>query len=169
MQNISFKDWLNAQESSPFTRSRFMAIMGLGPDIPDASLNSHSTAPPWMFEKIKKKKKKKDKKKKIDEIVKSPTYSFDDFIKKAEELHKLFDELGKKKSEDEKKSKEEDKKKPKEDKKKPDRQSKKDIENKFTDNEIIKQKPSEGKRASFAVQKKKETSTKSKEIEDEKN
>lgn len=168
MQNISFKDWLNAQESSPFTRSRFMAIMGLGPDIPDASLNSHSTAPPWMSEKIEKKKKKR-KKKKIDEVAKSPSYSFDDFIKKAEELHKLFDQLGKKKSEDEKKTKEEEKKKPKEDNKKsePKKISKKET----PDNEIFKSKenkPSEDGRISFDVQKKKEIS-KPKKIEDENN
>jgi hypothetical protein len=40
---ITWKEWLAARESSPFTRTRRMADLGLGPDIPDASRHSHST------------------------------------------------------------------------------------------------------------------------------
>jgi hypothetical protein len=45
---FSFKDWLLAQEDSPFDRMRLAAAKGLGPDIPDAEINSRSTAPPWQ-------------------------------------------------------------------------------------------------------------------------
>ena len=59
---IKFSDWLlTAKESSPFTRLRWNAAMGLAPPIPDASINSHSTAAPWMVEKLTKKKKKKSR------------------------------------------------------------------------------------------------------------
>jgi len=61
---IKFSDWLiTAKESSPFTRLRWNAAMGLAPPIPDASIHSRSTATPWMVEKLTKKKKKKKKKK----------------------------------------------------------------------------------------------------------
>lgn len=64
---ISFNDWVAAQESSAFTRLRHDAALGLKPPIPDASINSHSSAPPWQVPKLKgkgKKKKHKHKKKK---------------------------------------------------------------------------------------------------------
>jgi hypothetical protein len=61
---ISFKDWLLSQEDSAFGRTRRAAANGLGPDIPDASINSRSTAPPWMQAKLLKKHKKKVKLKK---------------------------------------------------------------------------------------------------------
>jgi hypothetical protein len=56
---IKFSEWLQAKESSAFTRTRRAAILGLGPSIPDASLHSHSTALFWQVPKGKKKKKKK--------------------------------------------------------------------------------------------------------------
>jgi hypothetical protein len=62
MKFMSFNDWVLSKESSAFTRSRQAAALGLGPDIPDASMNSRSTASPWMLEGKKKKKKKKKKK-----------------------------------------------------------------------------------------------------------
>ena len=66
---IKFSDWLlTAKESSPFTRLRWNAAMGLAPPIPDASINSHSTAAPWMVEKLTIKKKKKSKKKKHESV-----------------------------------------------------------------------------------------------------
>lgn len=60
-----FKKWLEAKinESTPFTRRRRDAALGLAPPIPDASVNSHSTAAPWEQEKLLHKKKKKKKKK----------------------------------------------------------------------------------------------------------
>jgi hypothetical protein len=61
---ISFKDWLLAQEDSPFGRTRRAAANGTGPDIPDASIHSRSTAAPWMVAKLAKKHKKKAKRKK---------------------------------------------------------------------------------------------------------
>lgn len=63
---ITFKDWLAAKESTAFTRTRAAAAKGLGPDIPDASINAHDTAPPWQqeaFAKKRKKHKKSEKKK----------------------------------------------------------------------------------------------------------
>lgn len=60
---ISFKDWIIAKESSPATRLRWDAALGLKPPIPDASIHSHSTALPWQVEKLKGKGKKKRKKK----------------------------------------------------------------------------------------------------------
>jgi len=64
---ISFKDWIIARESSPATRLRWDAALGLKPPIPDAAIHSHSTALPWQVDKLKgkgKKKKKKAKKRK---------------------------------------------------------------------------------------------------------
>ena len=62
---ITFIDWVAAQlkESSPFTRLRRDAAMGLKPEIPAASAHSHSTAAPWEIPKKKKKKKKRKSKK----------------------------------------------------------------------------------------------------------
>ncbi len=42
---LQFKDWLSAQESTAFTRSRQAASLGLG--TPIASIDSHSTATPF--------------------------------------------------------------------------------------------------------------------------
>lgn len=67
MKFMSFNDWILSKESSAFTRARQAAALGLGPDIPDASMNSRSTASPWMIEGKKKKKKNKKKKKKKSE------------------------------------------------------------------------------------------------------
>lgn len=63
---ISFKDWIIARESSPATRLRWDAALGLKPPIPDASIHSHSTALPWQVEKLKGKgiKKKRRKRRK---------------------------------------------------------------------------------------------------------
>jgi hypothetical protein len=129
---IRFRDWLAANESSPFTRSRAQAALGLGPDIPLASLNSRSTAPPWIHDKLTKKKKKKKKKDKDDDDDKkfeegkaqTPNYSFDDIIKKIMDVQKLSDELKSKRAKDQDKKDKEDKdKKPEE----------KDIKNKPED------------------------------------
>ena len=58
----SFKDWILSRESSAFTRLRWNAALGLAPPIPDASINSRSTAAPWQVENLSKKKKKKKRK-----------------------------------------------------------------------------------------------------------
>jgi hypothetical protein len=67
MDIISFKDWILAQESSPFTRRRRAAALGLAPPIPAASVHSHGTAHPFEVEMLvkanKKPKKKRNKKK----------------------------------------------------------------------------------------------------------
>lgn len=68
----TFHDWLKANgltipETSAFDRSRKAAALGLGPDIPDASIHSRSTCPPGLAEKFKGKKKGKHKKHEDDE------------------------------------------------------------------------------------------------------
>ena len=69
MALMSFEEWRAQQnESSPATRLRRDAALGLKPPIPDASINSHSTAAPWEAKRLagkgKKKKKSAAKKKK---------------------------------------------------------------------------------------------------------
>lgn len=63
---IKFSDWIVARESSPFTRLRAAAAVGLMPPIPDASINSHSTATPFQQKALKGKGVKKKRKKKRD-------------------------------------------------------------------------------------------------------
>jgi len=105
----SFKDWLAKKESSAFTRSRRQYALGLGPDMPDASLNSRSTCPPGYLELIKgrkKKKKKKKKKRKRSKVHEAkedikPDYSIDKWLQAVDRLKKdLDDEKLKKKPED---------------------------------------------------------------------
>ncbi len=59
----TFAEFIKMKESTAFTRTRAAAALGTGPDIPDAEINSHDTAPPWQQELLKKKHhgKKKDK------------------------------------------------------------------------------------------------------------
>jgi hypothetical protein len=104
MRMISFKDWLVAQEDSAFGRARKAAALDLGPDIPDAAINSRNTAPPWqqeLFEKKKKKKKGKDKDKDKDSDSKEVTEKtepsvhtdIDSWIKSADNLKRDLDKL----------------------------------------------------------------------------
>jgi hypothetical protein len=58
----TFQDWLKVKESTAFTRSRNAAALGIGPSIPDAEINSHDTARPWVSKAIQKRNKKKKKK-----------------------------------------------------------------------------------------------------------
>lgn len=51
-------------EDSAFGRARKAAALGTGPSIPDAEINSRSTAPPWQQKAIKKRNAKKKPKKK---------------------------------------------------------------------------------------------------------
>lgn len=87
---ISFKDWLDKKESSAFTRSRYNAIMGIGPDIPLASLHSRSTYPIGLQD-LKKHKKRK-KKKKINESINK---EIDNWLKSLELLKKDLEMLNK--------------------------------------------------------------------------
>lgn len=66
---MKFSDWLVARESSSFTRLRNAAAHGLMPPIPDAAINSRSTASPFEQKALKgrgSKKKKRKKRKKSD-------------------------------------------------------------------------------------------------------
>ena len=94
---ITFKDWILTKESSPATRSKQQAALGLGPDY--ASVFGHSTPPPWQVERLLKGNKKSKKKNKklpgedppkpmwtIPEKVQSPDYSFDKWLQDA--MHK---------------------------------------------------------------------------------
>lgn len=101
---IKFRDWLLSQESSAFTRTRHAAALGTGPSIPDASINSRSTATPWeskQIQKRNKKKKKKKKKKKIDESINPAVDSWieeiDSFKKDLESLFKILGQKEKQK------------------------------------------------------------------------
>lgn len=61
----TFSEWLKVRESTAFTRAREAAAglrVGKGPSIPDAEINSHSTAIPAIADAIKK-RNAKDKKK----------------------------------------------------------------------------------------------------------
>jgi len=139
---INFRDWLNAQESSPFTRTRLAAALGLGPDIPDASINSRSTATPWMIEKLV----TKNRKKKIEEakkVAKTPSYKLDDLYQQALKDKDDFSKFIKKKSEEEKEKAEEDKsEEEKKDKESEDKEKEKDEEaDKEKDKKDFKWKP----------------------------
>lgn len=50
----TFRDWVKVKESTAFTRSRNQAALGLGPSIPNAAINSHDTARPWVSKAIMK-------------------------------------------------------------------------------------------------------------------
>ncbi|MFY4731160.1 hypothetical protein [Nitrospira sp. BLG_2] len=58
----TFMEWLKVKESTAFKRERRAAALGLGPSIPDAEINSHSTARAWEKDAIVKRNKKKKKK-----------------------------------------------------------------------------------------------------------
>jgi len=59
MSFIKFSDWVLARESSSFTRLRNAAALGLMPPIPDASINSRSTATPFEQKALKGKGRKR--------------------------------------------------------------------------------------------------------------
>lgn len=100
MSLIKFQDWMIAKESSPATRSKKAAALGLGPDF--ASVYGHSTPAPWIAKRLEKNLKKKSSKSNlpgddppapiwtIPEKAQQPDYSFDtwlqDVVKKSGEL-----------------------------------------------------------------------------------
>jgi len=61
---MSFFDWMKNNESSPTTRNKWYAALGLQP-MYSADVFGHATPPPWqakrLLNKLKKKKKKKRK------------------------------------------------------------------------------------------------------------
>ena len=62
----SFTEWMNVKESTAFKRKRRAAALGLGPSIPDAEINSHSTAKEWEKDAIVKRNKQGKKNKNFD-------------------------------------------------------------------------------------------------------
>lgn len=61
---MSFFDWMKNNESSPTTRNKWYAALGLQP-MYSADVFGHATPPPWqakrLLNKLKKKKKRKRK------------------------------------------------------------------------------------------------------------
>ena len=57
MTLLTFKDWMIQQESSPSTRLRRDAALGLKPIAGMGSINGHSTALPWEKDSIVKQDK----------------------------------------------------------------------------------------------------------------
>ena len=112
---IKFSDWVKIRESSPATRLKTQAALGLAPPVAD--IFGHGTPPPWQVERLtkalkrshKKKKKNKRKKKRISEASASKLVNpnIDAFIKSVESLAKdLWElQLAKKKSESQEKIK----------------------------------------------------------------
>jgi hypothetical protein len=48
-----FSDWMLASESSPITRLKWDAALGLKPPMAPASVNSKATAIPWQHDALK--------------------------------------------------------------------------------------------------------------------
>jgi hypothetical protein len=109
---IKFSDWVKIRESSPATRIKTQAALGLAPPVAD--IFSHGTPPPWQVKRLTKAlkrshKKKKRKKRHISEASASKLVNpnIDAFIKSVESLAKdLWElQLAKKKSESQEKIK----------------------------------------------------------------
>jgi hypothetical protein len=64
---MNFHDWIKARESSPTTRNKWYASLGLQP-MYSADVFGHATPPPWeakrLLKKLKKGKHKKKRRKK---------------------------------------------------------------------------------------------------------
>ena len=99
---LKFFDWLKIRESSPATRLKSQAALGLAPPV--AYIFSHGTPPPWQVDRLKsalkkshakKKKKKKKKKNMVSEASKPQPInkSMDSFIVAIEKLVKDLLEL----------------------------------------------------------------------------
>ena len=59
---MSFSDWVWSFESSPATRNKLAASLGLQP-MYSADVFGHATPPPWQVKRLLKKLKKKKKNK----------------------------------------------------------------------------------------------------------
>jgi hypothetical protein len=57
---MSFFDWMKNNESSPTTRNKWYAALGLQP-MYSADVFGHATPPPWQAKKLLKKLKNKKK------------------------------------------------------------------------------------------------------------
>ncbi len=85
MTLISYSDWI--KESSPATRSKTMAALGLGPDVADVF--GHATPPAWIADELldrrerDAKKSKKKKKRSLEEKAMTPNHDVDRVIDKA--------------------------------------------------------------------------------------
>ena len=95
---ITFSNWLKVKESSPATRIKPQAALGLSPPVAD--IFSRSTPPPWQVKRLKKALRKSHKKKKrkkhfFDEGKKAKPVNpeFDKFLKSVESLAKDVWEL----------------------------------------------------------------------------
>jgi hypothetical protein len=60
---LSFHDWVKSFESSPATRNKMAAALGLQP-MYSADVFGHATPPPWVAKRLLKKLKKHKKHKK---------------------------------------------------------------------------------------------------------
>ena len=83
------------REDSAFGRARKAAAQGLGPDIPDAEINSRNTAPAWQQEKLlKKNKKKKHRKKKVSNKPQPAVHhDLDNWLTSVDNLKKDLERL----------------------------------------------------------------------------
>ena len=97
---ITFSNFLKVKESSPATRIKTQAALGLAPPVAD--IFSHGTPPPWQVTRLKKALKKSHKKKRhkkkrhmIGEAKKSMPrdLNFDKFMSSIELLAKDIWEL----------------------------------------------------------------------------
>ena len=55
---MTFLDWIKSNESSPTTRNKFYAALGLQP-MYSADVFGHATPPPWQAKRLLKKLRKK--------------------------------------------------------------------------------------------------------------
>lgn len=96
---IAFSDWLKIKESSPATRLKTQAALGLAPPVAD--IFSRSTPPPWQVERLTKalkkshKKRRRNTKHKMNEASKPMPVprDFDAFMASVEALAKDLYEL----------------------------------------------------------------------------
>lgn len=96
---IPFSDWLKIKESSPATRIKTQAALGLAPPVAD--IFSRATPPPWQVERLTKalkkshRKRRGKKKRKMNEASKPVPIpkDFDAFIASVEALAKDLYEL----------------------------------------------------------------------------
>lgn len=96
---IAFSDWLKIRESSPATRLKRQAALGLAPPVAD--IFSRATPPPWQVDRLKSalkkshSKKRKKKKHMVAEASKPQAINkgMDSFIAAIERLAKDLWEL----------------------------------------------------------------------------
>lgn len=94
---INFSDWVKIRESSPATRIKTQAALGLAPPVAD--IFSRATPPPWQVTRLKKALKKSHRKKKRKKhmneasAAKAVDTRIDAFIKSVESLAKDLWEL----------------------------------------------------------------------------